>query len=397
PGGMPGSNDPVTITLFVQDANGCPAPEATVTVPIRTIDPPQINVTSDACTLGSDSATVPAQYANYWWTVSNANITGGLNTNTITFTPFNATDPVMVSVSVQDAGGCSANSAPVTVSIDTIATPVITASGPTNLCSGGSVTLTAPAGFSYSWSNGATTQAITVSTAGNYTVTMHDAGGCSATSAPANVTVTAPPLASIISAQVGDPNPGGPQCAGPPVTLTAKPDGMSYVWSTGETTQTITVSAAGSFLVTVSNANGCSTSSFIFVEDNAPKPVIDTPAATTFCGSMQLTASHLSNQMYWNREGVGQIGSGTSVTIGESGSYYLSVFYGNGCYRESDRVTVTRLPNLQGSIAASLPKLCPGGSVTLTANVDDPNATFLWSTGATTKTITTSQTGFYQV
>lgn len=83
-------------------------------------------------------------------------------------------------------GGCSVT-ATTTVVVST-STPTITASGPTNFCPGGSVTLTASAGTSYNWSNGATTQSILVSAAGNYTVTVTNTG-CSGTSAPTAVIV----------------------------------------------------------------------------------------------------------------------------------------------------------------------------------------------------------------
>nr|HMT28962.1 hypothetical protein [Bacteroidia bacterium] len=66
--------------------------------------------------------------------------------------------------------------------------PTITPSGPVDLCTGGSVTLTATAGASYSWSTGATTQSIVVSTAGSYVVTVDDGAGCIVPSAATNVT-----------------------------------------------------------------------------------------------------------------------------------------------------------------------------------------------------------------
>ncbi|MGZ4090800.1 MAG: hypothetical protein ACXVNO_08785, partial [Bacteroidia bacterium] len=59
--------------------------------------------------------------------------------------------------------------------------PLITPSGPTTFCQGGNVTLTADPGYaSYSWNTGATTQAITVSTAGTYIVNVLTSAGCSA-------------------------------------------------------------------------------------------------------------------------------------------------------------------------------------------------------------------------
>ena len=91
----------------------------------------------------------------------------------------------------------------------------ITPSGPTTFCSGGSVTLTASAGSSYLWSNGATTQAISVSTSGTFTVTVSYAGGnCALTSAPTTITVNPNPVANITA--------NGPTtfCAGGSVALT---------------------------------------------------------------------------------------------------------------------------------------------------------------------------------
>jgi hypothetical protein len=58
------------------------------------------------------------------------------------------------------------------IKLVSVTQPTITASGPTTFCNGGSVTLTASAGTSYLWSNGATTQSITVTNAGSYTVTV---------------------------------------------------------------------------------------------------------------------------------------------------------------------------------------------------------------------------------
>src|SRR5204862_248655 len=85
---------------------------------------------------------------------------------------------------------CGATSAATAVTVNANpATPAITPSGATTFCAGGSVTLTAPAGFTYSWSSGATTQSIVVTTAGNYSVTVTNANGCSATSAATAVTV----------------------------------------------------------------------------------------------------------------------------------------------------------------------------------------------------------------
>src|SRR5207247_586962 len=134
--------------------------------------------------------------------------------------------------------------------------PTITPSGPTTFCAPGTVALTASAGLSWLWSNGATTQSITVSASGSFTVTVTAAGGCTATSAASTVTVNNPPPAPTIT-------PSGPTtfCTGGNVTLSA-PSGMAaYAWSNGATTQSITVSSTGNYSVTVTDAAGCSATS----------------------------------------------------------------------------------------------------------------------------------------
>jgi len=77
--------------------------------------------------------------------------------------------------------------------------PTISASGSTALCPGTSVTLTSSAVSGNVWSNGATTASISVSAAGNYTVTVTNSDGCSATSAATGVTVLPAPAGTISS------------------------------------------------------------------------------------------------------------------------------------------------------------------------------------------------------
>ena len=174
----------------------------------------------------------------------------------------------------------------------TIATPTITAGGPTTFCAGGSVNLTSSAGTTYLWSNGATTQSINVTIAGSYSVRVKNAGGCqSAASAATLVTVNTLPITPTITA-------GGPTtfCAGGSVTLTSSPE-ATYLWSNAATTQSINITTAGSYSVRVKNASGCQSASSVatIVTVNAlpAAPTITASGPTTFCagGSVTLTSS----------------------------------------------------------------------------------------------------------
>ncbi len=119
--------------------------------------------------------------------------------------------------------------------------PGISPNGAVSGC--GSVTLTAPAGYSYLWSTAATTQSITVSTNGSYSVQTILTGCTSAVSEAVVVTITSPPTTPTIT-------PSGPTTFidGGSVTLSA-PAGIAYLWSTGATSQTIIATAAGSYTV----------------------------------------------------------------------------------------------------------------------------------------------------
>ncbi|MBL7922692.1 MAG: right-handed parallel beta-helix repeat-containing protein, partial [Bacteroidia bacterium] len=113
---------------------------------------------------------------------------------------------------------------------------------PVNVCDLPSVTLNATAASSYSWSNGASTQSIVVSSGGVYTLTVN---GCYV-SDPVSVNFSSTPPATI--------TPGGPTsfCPGSAVILQAA-GGSQYLWSTGATTSSILANIADNFTVTVSD------------------------------------------------------------------------------------------------------------------------------------------------
>lgn len=172
----------------------------------------------------------------------------------------------------ETSSGCeSATRTPVTLTINSVPAASASAAGPTTFCQGGSVVLTANTGSTYLWSNGATTQSITVTTSGAYTVTVTN-GSCTSTSAPVNVTVNTLPEANVSA--------GGPLsfCQGNNVVLTASA-GSSWSWSNGATTQSITVTNSGNYSVTVTNANGCVATSSATAVAVSPNPQVTITAS----------------------------------------------------------------------------------------------------------------------
>jgi gliding motility-associated-like protein len=274
------------------------------------------------------------------------------------------------------------------VNVNAGTTATITAGGATTFCAGGSVTLTANSGANYLWSNGAQTQAITVTAGGSYYVTVSNASGCSATSTATAVTVNPLPTATIVA--------NGPTtfCQGGSVTLTAGA-GASYLWSNNATTQSITVSATGTYTVTLTNASGCTATSLPIAVTTFATPVatITAVGSTTFCqgGNVILAANAGQGYSYqWNNNTNDQ-----SLTVTSSGSYTVTVTDANGCSAVSSPTVVTVNANPVATITASgATTFCQGGTVTLTAGT---GTSYLWSNNATTQSITASTTGTFTV
>jgi hypothetical protein len=391
---------------------------------------------------------------------------------------------------------CAAATISGIITVNPLPSVSITAGGPLNFCTGGSVTLTSTAGTSYLWSpGGATTQGITVSSSGSYTVTMTDGNGCFATSAPVLVTQHPEPtlvlatgvqnqtvcagvsivtttytlgggatgadvtgLPAGLSASVSFPtvtisgsptatgtytitttgqdascaaatlagtitvntppvatiSAGGPVefCAGGSVTLTSTA-GTSYLWNPGGAiTQGITVSSSGSYTVTVTGANGCSQTSAPTLVTAHPAPNLvlagaSNPASQSVCPGVAIGA--ITYDFGGSATGVTVSGlpaglshslSGSSVIITgsptSSGTYTISTTGQNAtCAPAQLSGTITVYPTPVATISAGGPiDFCQGGSVTLTAS---GGTSYVWSTSATTASISVNTSGSYTV
>src|SRR4029079_12937446 len=112
---------------------------------------------------------------------------------------------------------------------------------------------------------------------------------------------------------------------------------------------------------------------------------------TRFCvgGSVTLTASSAASYAWSNGA------TTSSITVNASGSYSVTVTDANGCSATSAATNVTVNPLPAASITGSGPTtFCAGCSVTLTAS---SGASYAWSNGATTPSITVNDSGSYSV
>ncbi|MCS6990621.1 MAG: T9SS type A sorting domain-containing protein [Chitinophagales bacterium] len=192
-------------------------------------------------------------------------------------------------VTVTDANGCSAQATfnvtepPCTISLSVTGTDA--------LCHGdanGTIDLTvsgAQGSVSFLWNDGATTEDRTGLTAGTYTVTVTDQGGCQAT---ISFTVNQPAVLGMTGV-VNNVSITGGSDGSIDVTVSGGTAPYSFLWNDGATTEDRTGLSAGTYTVTVTDANGCSAQATFNVAE--PPCVCDPPVVLgvdSICGNQAL-------------------------------------------------------------------------------------------------------------
>lgn len=306
--------------------------------------------------------------------------------------------PYTVTLTVTDAEGCTATS---TQNIVVEPTPSGTISPSTTLpiCTGQSVTLTAPTGtgYTYLWSDNSTGPTLTVTSSGTYSVQV-TLGPCSYTTPAVTVTVLPPPPA-VIS--------GNPVICDMGCTTLLAPPGYTYQWldpvnpipgQTGASLQVCSGSLLPAYAVSVTDGNGCSAVSPPVTVTVAVSPSFSVTAAPT--PACEGTPSVLSvspvqpNVVYsWSNGG-----SGVSITVVQAGAYTATgVDTLTGC-SSSAFATVHPLPDLC-LVPTGCYKACDPDTICGPAGL----ASYQWNlngapiAGATDSCLIVTQSGSYSL
>jgi hypothetical protein len=273
--------------------------------------------------------------------------------------------------------GCTSTSLPIDIVVTQgITAPTIAASGPITFCDGQSVTLTSSESSQIEWSTSETSASITVNQSGTYSVTQ-TIGGCSASSTPVQVIVNPNPATPTIT-HTGNST----LCSSETATLTSSA-ATGNLWSNNATSQSIQVSAANNYSVTVTDNNGCSSTSAPISISNfptTPVPTISVNGSLTFCEGESITLfSSSPTGNLWSNNLTSQ-----AAPVYDSGTYTVTVTDQNGCSATSAGtiVTVNPLPNAVASLA--------GNGISINATPVG-GATYKWINCAT-NTIVTGQT-----
>jgi len=224
----------------------------------------------------------------------------------------------------QNALGCE-NTAQLNIEVGDAPAVTITSSnnGALEVCDGETIDLTATTGFdSYVWNTSDTDEFITVSSSGQYSVTVTDANGCEGTSVIANVTVQSTP-SPVITAN-------GPLlfCEGETITLTTASNQGAYLWDiTGGTNPSTVVQESGNYFVTVTNQFGCEGVSNMISVDVTPMD-----DAIILDSGNDLTVDPPGTGYQWFLNGDPIPGAtGIDYTAIQSGNYHVEYIGPNGC------------------------------------------------------------------
>ena len=352
----PNITSTITVTSTLGDCSITDEVEVTVN------EAPSVDVGSDISICSGDNVTLTASgVGDFLWNTGET--TESINVSPTSTTTYTVTASNSCSTDVSDEIIVTVNPG---VEVD--------AGLDVSICSGENITLTATGNGNFLWSTGETTNSITVSpsvtTTYNITTTL---GDCSKTD-EVKVTVYEAPsvdVGSDISI-----------CSGDNVTLTANGVG-NFLWSTGETTESITVNPTNTTTYTVTASNSCSTdvSDDIIVTVN-PGVTLDAGPNVSICSGENITLTAQGNGTFlWN---TGETTPSITVSPSSTAKYTVTSSLG-ACSKVDDViVTVNELPRVSvGSDVA----ICFGENITLTAT---GNGNFLWNTGETTSSISVS-------
>lgn len=238
-------------------------------------------------------------------------------------------------------------------------------------------------GYTYEWSTGDSTQDIVVDEEGIYRLKITSPNGCSGES-EFEVKTGELPVIDIFSDRKE-------VCFGGSLMLKALTDSKNRIrWSTDEVTDSIIIQSPGIYFVYAVNEFGCKDTAFIEITEYImPKPKII--GEMQFCTGVPivLKTDNDYETILWN---TGE--NSSSIEVMSEGEYWYHAIDKSGCYGWSDTVSVTEKPAPILNIVGNL-EICEGGWTTL--QTSEEFETYLWSTGETTRQITVTAPGEYQV
>jgi gliding motility-associated-like protein len=384
-------NYDVTIT----DANNCTTTATvTITQPSAVLSA-SINGTNVLCfgnTTGAADLTVSGGTAPYTYAWSNSSTTEDLSNLTAG----------NYDVTITDANNCTSTA---TVTI-TQPSAVLSASinGTNVLCYGnttGAADLTVSGGtapYTYSWTNGATTEDVNSLAAGSYTATITDANNCTAT---ATVTITQP--SAVLSASINGTNVlcFGNTTGAADLTVSGGTAPYTYAWSNSSTAEDLSNLSAGNYDLTITDANNCTTTATVTITQPSAALSASINGTNVLCfgnttGAADLTVSGgTAPYTYaWSNSSTNEDLSNIAA-----GNYDVTITDANNCTATAT-VTITQPSAALSAIINGTNVLCYGnttGAADLIVTGGSAPYTYAWSNSSTAEDLSNLVAGNYNV
>ena len=384
--GLVAGNYGVTVT----DENDC---IASLEVTINDVGGPSLSLASQTdatCGNANGSATVVGSGGSgelsYSWETgeTTATVTGLVAGN--------------YGVTVTDENDCIAS---LEVTINDVGGPSLSLASQTDATCGnanGSATVVGSGGsgeLSYSWETGETTATVTGLVAGDYGVTVTDGNDCSAS---LEVTINDQGGPSLTIASQTDATCGSANGSATVVGGGGSGE-LSYSWETGATTATVTGLGAGTYGVTVTDANDCIASLEVTINDQGGPSLTITSQTDATCGVANGSATVIGSGGTGELSYSWETGATTaSVTGLGAGTYGVTVTDGNDC-SASLEVTINDQGGPSLTITSQTDATCgnANGSATVIGSGGTGELSYSWETGATTASVTGLVPGTYGV
>lgn len=313
-------------------------------------NPPPFYLGNDTTICAGDSMTIfstnSTSYSHLW--------SDGTTGSSITVNTTN-----VYSLTVSDSTGCETSDS-IGVAVQPL--PVFSLGNDTVICPYDNTTFSAPANYTYLWSNSSTNQSITVNQQGVYSVTISDQFTCSAADS-VQLFLSQLPSAAIQGSTTG--------CEGDTLSLEVNQGNATVLWSNGSTDSLTSYFTNQIVTVTLTNTDGCSnnnTASLVF----HPLPLPNLGNDTSLCGN-ELTLYPGSYINYlWNTGS-----TDSEIEVNSSGSYSVTVTSVLQC-SNSDTINVSLLPNPVVNLGNDT-AICEGEDFSLTVDNNTSNSTIVWN------------------
>lgn len=367
-------------TVLIQDASGC----STASV---------VSVGSDVGPTAASTAATPDTCNTSVGSLAVTNVTGGapsyqysLNSGSLQpSATFSGLAAGIYTITILDNNGCMLNVVD-TVQLLGAPSPTVTALGSTTFCQGGSVVLSSSSATGNTWSTGALTQTITVTSTGTYSVTVVQSG-CTQSSNTIAVTVNPLPAVTVNSEVI---------CSGSSAGLTAA-GGTTYTWSPAGSLSSAngaSVSASpGSttvYTVTSTDSNGCmgSNTSTVTVNPAPSNAPMFSPDTLYYCLYQQadtlMASTDSAATITWYDAAMSPLGGapvpGTNI-LGTT-VYYATQSYG-ACASPTASVAVIVVP-APSAVFTHTPvsgDILPGTNVSFTPGQQNSSYVYDWNFG----------------